>query len=486
VSRRWPLIRGALCLFFAGAIVWPQLSTAAADSPPAQPKETKPLDIETLAKNPAWWPKEVSLTQALAVPLFANGQASGQAQLPAHTLVHLVRINGQQLEIEFLNQHVTAAYTATDVLARAAEIQRRAEAISAIPPPLQVGHYRSEAHQVMEDLQTKYWMPQSQRYAKKPGSKDPDFAWGSGVAFTALVGAARNEPDHYKQYLGKFFEGLNGYWDGKQPLGGYEPSPTSGNGHDKYYDDNAWLAITFFEAYELTRTQQYHRRAEETLDFVLSGWDDVLGGGIWWHELHEKKTPGKNTCANAPSAVACLLSAKLNPDPRAAAAKVDWARKIVQWTNQKLQLENGLFADSVAIDGGMNRGQLTYNSALMQRADVGLYRATREAHYLIDAQRIGKAAEGFMDQEKGAFRDPIKWAHLQVEADLELYRATHEEYLLTRARKNADYYWGLWKDHPPEDLISMASIARTLWLMADMESDSGRRFWELADSGGLR
>ena len=57
------------------------------------------------------------------------------------------------------------------------------------------------------------------------------------------------------------------------------------NGHEKYYDDNAWLVISFFEAYELTHNPRYRRRAEDTLDFVPSGWDEsVLGGGIWWHE----------------------------------------------------------------------------------------------------------------------------------------------------------------------------------------------------------
>jgi len=473
----------------------------------AKPSEITP-DIETIARTPAWWPKSVNLTQALTIPVFINGKPSGQAQLPAQTAVQLVRVTGPQLEIEYLNQHLMVPPTATDVIARATELARAAAhapspAQQAAPVPklsavaatasamsspspqklgvAEPGRYRKEALEVMDDIQQRFWIPQSLRYAKKSGSKDADTVWGAGVMFSALVGAARQDPGKYKPLLGKFFEGLNGYWDTKAPVPGYEPAPTSGNGHDKYYDDNAWLVITFFEAYELTHFPQYRKRADETLEFVLSGWDDtVLDGGIWWHESHEKKGKGKNTCANAPSAVACLLSAKY-AQPQAAKNRLEWARKIAQWTKSNLQLENGLFADSKGANGDQNRAQLTYNSALMLRAFLGLYRVTKDPKDLAEAQRIGKAGESFMDNNKGAFRDSPKWAHLMVEADLELYRTTHEEYLLTRARKNADHYYETWKSNPPDDLITIASYARTLFLLADTESDIGRKFWETAD-----
>ena len=76
---------------------------------------------------------------------------------------------------------------------------------------------------------------------------------------------------------------MNGYWDPKVEIPGYEAAPTKGHGHDKYYDDNAWLAIAFLEAYETTGEPRYLTRADKTLQFVLSGWDDQGGaesGGI--------------------------------------------------------------------------------------------------------------------------------------------------------------------------------------------------------------
>jgi hypothetical protein len=361
------------------------------------------------------------------------------------------------------------------------------------PPPAVVpqaipdaGKYRRAAAEVTDDIHRKHWIAKTQRYSGKAGSGQPDAVWGAGVMFSALAGATRHDPQHFRPLLRKFFEGLEGYWDTQAPIAAYEPTPTRG-GHDKYYDDNAWMVITFFEAYEVTREHRYRKRAEETLRFVLSGWDDsFLGGGIWWHEAHEKKAQCKNTCANGPSAVACLLSAKHATTPELAKERIASAEKIVQWTMSKLQLHDGLFADSIGFDGKLNRDKLTYNSALMLRANLGLYRATKKPEYLAEAQRIGRAADWFLGRDTGAYRDEVKWAHLMVEADLELYRATQEPYLLARATKNADSYYDAWKRKPPEDLLAAASIARVLWLMADTESETGRAFWKASDLAGTR
>ena len=136
------------------------------------------------------------------------------------------------------------------------------------------------------------------------------------VMFSNLVAAARSEPATYGPRLKKYFAALDGYWDPKVKIPGYEAAPTHGNGNDKYYDDNAWLVITFLEAYETNRDPRYLTRADETLKFVLSGWDEESGGGIWWHQRHKDGT--KNACANGPAAVGCLRLAKFREKDAAA------------------------------------------------------------------------------------------------------------------------------------------------------------------------
>jgi len=242
------------------------------------------------------------------------------------------------------------------------------------------------------------------------------------------------------------------------------------------------MVITFLEAYQTNHDERYLKRADETLKFVLSGWDDQIGGGIWWHELHKDGT--KNACANGPAAVGCLRLAKCR-EGNAATALIDRARKIVDWTVSALQAEDGLFDDrKVVATGEVKRGKLTYNSALMLRAMLGLHRATGKKEYLEQAQRIAKAADWFLNKQTGVFRDAVRYGHFMVEADLELYRTTKEDYLLKRAKKNVDAYYENWKSKPPDDMISNAAIGRVLWLMAETETDSGRAFWQAADKAG--
>lgn len=337
--------------------------------------------------------------------------------------------------------------------------------------------YRQHATEVMEYLQKNFWDRKRDLYMEAPGKQSPTAIWGGGIAFSALVPAARNDA-HFKPLMRKYFEGLDSYWDAKVKIPGYEPVPTSGGGNDKYYDDNAWMVITFLEAYEQTGEARYLKRANETLDFVMSGWDEEAGGGIWWHEAH--KGGGKNTCVNAPTAVACFRISKFS-DPKTAAKRIADGRKIVKWTTQNLRGGNGLFGDALTVaTGKVNGGQLTYNSALMLRAYLCLYSLTGEDLYLDEAKLMGVAAKSFLGGN-GAYRDSLKWSHLMVEADLELYRWTKEDYLLKRARTNCDVNYEEWKKSPSPELIINASLARELWLMADHETPAGLEYWRKSD-----
>ncbi len=341
-------------------------------------------------------------------------------------------------------------------------------------PPTSFAH---AARTVTAAIQKDFFNEATGLYAQSLAKRDPEFMWGNGVMFSALVAAARHEPDTYRPVMDRFFAAMDRYWDSKAPIPGYEPSPTRGNGHDKYYDDNQWMVITFMEAFDLTHDARYLDRARDTLKFSLSGWDDQLGGGIWWHEKH--KGGAKNTCSNAPAAVAALRVARHLDH----AANVEWARKIVRWTAANLQDADALYLDNKhAADGKLDRRKYTYNSALMLRANLGLHRATGEAAYLEEAKRIAAACEFFLNKETGGYRDGMKFTHLLVEADLELHRATSDPAILARARRNGEAAWSKWQAAPPKSLIEQAAIARMLWLLADQESETGRTFWTTLDT----
>lgn len=340
--------------------------------------------------------------------------------------------------------------------------------------------YLQRARAVMAGIRKDLWDEKAGLFSESTEKREPAFMWGCGVMFSALVGACRHDREAYGTMMGRFFTAMDRYWDKRAKIPGYEPSPIKGGGgggHDKYYDDNQWMVITFMEAYEVTKEARYLSRAQETLKFSLSGWDEKLGGGIWWHEEHKDET--KNTCSNGPAAVACLRVARKHDEK----ANLEWARKLVAWTSGKLQDTDGLFFDRVKVeDGKVIKGKLTYNAALMIRANLGLYRATKEEPFLAEAKRIAGACSHFEKKETGGYRDALKFSHLLVEADLELARATKDEKGLERARKTAEAAWGAWEKAPPKELIERASLARMLWLLADGETEVGKGFWEKADA----
>jgi hypothetical protein len=338
--------------------------------------------------------------------------------------------------------------------------------------------YLAKAKEVTDAIHSEFWIPQRSLYLTKPGSNDPETVWGCGVLFSMLTAAARHEPQTYQQDLLKFYEGLDEYWDKDVKIPGYEPCPTKGGGEDKYYDDNAWMVLTFAEAYQVTGRHKMIRRSYDTLEFVMSGWDDTLGGGIWWHEKHKDGT--KNTCINAPAAVACLTLAKYRPDRRK--KLVEKASELVAWTRKNLQAEDGLYMDSIKADTGkINTVKLTYNSALMLRAELMLYKATGDKAHLIEAERIGAAANHLCFDGTSIYRDPPRWSHLMVEADLELNRATGDKPALARAQATTDSSYNRWKSGKVSSLIDISSIARALWLMADSETEVGQKFWKSMD-----
>ncbi len=337
--------------------------------------------------------------------------------------------------------------------------------------------FLDKATEVSASIQDRFYDKKSHLYSAKAGGKDPELIWGGGVMFSSLVAAARHDK-RYRSIQRDFFEALDAYWDVKVKIPGYEPARTQG-GSDKYYDDNAWMVLTFLEAYESTKEAKYLKRAEETLEFVLSGWDDKAGGGIWWHEKH--KGDGKNTCVNAPAALGCFRLARWKKEPEATKWNEE-GDKIMVWTVKTLQGENGLFWDNINVNTGqINKGQLTYNSALMLRNFINLHTRTGKEFYLDEALRMGKAADGMLDHGSKMYRDSLKWSHLMVEADLELYRKSGQDQYLKRAIADAEGHYAKWKEQHADDLITEASLARELWLLVDHSTPEGKEFWKTAD-----
>jgi predicted alpha-1,6-mannanase (GH76 family) len=157
--------------------------------------------------------------------------------------------------------------------------------------------------------------------------------------------------------------------------------------NNKYNDDIAWMVLVSVRGYLLTGNVSYRERAKEQFDKMYArAFNYSYGGGMQWY--HTKTT--KNACINGPSMVACCYLAQATGD------STYYNKAISLYTWSKLYLfdaATGKVNDNVDID--KKTGQLkistwssTYNQGTYLGAATMLYKYTKEASYLLEAQKI--------------------------------------------------------------------------------------------------
>ena len=348
------------------------------------------------------------------------------------------------------------------------------------------GGYLQQAEEATDYIQTNFYVPSEKRYHTDfpvdPKGLPWDMMWGNGVIYSDLALGARQDPGKYRTALYQFSDGLQSYyWDPEAPVPGFNAYCSGPRGTDKYYDDNAWMVRGYLEAYRTTRDKQFLDLARATQTFVLSGWDDVLGGGIYWRLNHQ----GKTTCSNAPTAAAALELANAGGDKD----QIDWASKIRTWVNKTLQDPDGLYYDSVNLNGDVEKHEWTYNTALMIITDAQFYQLNHQAADLSETRRIADAAmAAWYDPATHSLQkteDSPLFIQYLCEALLRAYDVTHDKKYLNAVRDEADYgykvgrdpeggYWEHWNTKPHDGgerktLIINASAARIFWLLAPYE-----------------
>lgn len=99
---------------------------------------------------------------------------------------------------------------------------------------------------------------------------------GTLSAATAILGA---DPSYRSVIDGRILPGLARYLDTTRMPVAYAAYVDAGA--DRFYDDNLWLGIDLCDIYEATGDRKYLAEAERIWEFIGSGMDDVLGGGIY-------------------------------------------------------------------------------------------------------------------------------------------------------------------------------------------------------------
>jgi predicted alpha-1,6-mannanase (GH76 family) len=171
------------------------------------------------------------------------------------------------------------------------------------------------------------------------------------------------------------------------------------HGHEHVFsDDNAWIGLALIDASDVLHDRALLASAARVFRTIESGWSltarDSCPGGIYWVRANANKQRGAVSSANA-ALIAALLY--LHTHER---SDLVWAERAYAWTRRCLHAPAGLVADHIDPDGTVDERVWSYNQGAMIAAGVRLYQATRDVHYLREAEQTA-------DASLDVFRDPI-------------------------------------------------------------------------------
>jgi Glycosyl hydrolase family 76 len=160
---------------------------------------------------------------------------------------------------------------------------------------------------------------------------------------------------------------------------GYVPAPGD---RRRYFDDNAWLGLSFAQLHLQTGEVRWLRRARKVFRFVQEGRDPA--GGLRWVEGRRTRT----TCATAPAAQLALRLHLAGGDEDALAFAVD----AMAWLDRTLRVRGRLYADNVDSRGRVEPTLWTYNQGSPIGAHLLSFRATGDEVSLRQARATAVAS----------------------------------------------------------------------------------------------
>jgi uncharacterized protein YyaL (SSP411 family) len=305
-------------------------------------------------------------------------------------------------------------------------------------------HYRVPAYQGLfsENFPTNQKDSLNYFQGAKVKAKEVSFLWPFSGVFSATNALLRipSVRKKYLPYLDSVSTGMEAYKDTTRSPTGYQAYPSRFEKDDRYYDDNGLVGIEYMEAYFNTKNPVYLSRAKVVFKFILSGWSDQLGGGVYWVEgAHDQKP----ACSNGMDMLVALKLYQATKDT----SYLHWGTRFYDWMKANLGDPNGVYwNDKKTADGTVNKTYYTYNTGSMLEASVLLYQFTGNKKYLNEAEFIAKGAYQHFSNEK---HDP----NLNMQVDVPwfltvlfkgyaaLYHIDGNYTYINAINKDLDYAW---------------------------------------------
>lgn len=235
-------------------------------------------------------------------------------------------------------------------------------------------------------------------------------AWplGQQIEATIAAGKLNNSSLDVPRELAQRLDGLHYYWTEQNGVGGYDAGVNSPfSDHDRYYDDNAWIALGLMDVYQGNSTQSWALdKAKKLFELEQRGAEEaakvtVEPGGVMWKEGDDKGYRGTVSTAGATQVALRLYESTQDPK------YLEFAEKQFDWVDQHLSNGSGLYIDGINGKGEKDGAIYSYNQGLMLGDATLLYKLTGDQKYLDKAQDIADAATKYFTEEKLESQSPI-------------------------------------------------------------------------------
>jgi hypothetical protein len=232
-----------------------------------------------------------------------------------------------------------------------------------------------------------------------PGTSSTVWPVSQALAATAAVASLPHVGIRYRPALRASLAIIERYWDPTEPAG-YRPAVDAAPGSPRYYDDNEWLGLDLVAASRILHDPSLLARAEQVFAFVVTGWDADAGhacpGGVFW--TSQDASGSRNTVSTANGALLGLELYRATGDP----GYLSWASAMYSWELRCLRRADGLYADSIAVDGRIDQTVWSYNQGAMVAAGVLFYEVTGDPGYLRAATSTARVALRFFSSRLAA------------------------------------------------------------------------------------
>jgi len=225
------------------------------------------------------------------------------------------------------------------------------------------------------------------------------------------------------------------YYDKTAPAPGYASYVTRLGGGDRFYDDNQWIAIALMDAYQKKPVADYLTWSKEIYRFMMTGYDTVSGGGLYWKE---KDITTKNTCSNGPGIVLALQLYQSTGTK----SYLDTALQLYHWVNKYLRTPNAVYWDNVQTTkkNKIDSAIYSYNTGIMIQANTKLYTITKQQKYLAEAKLLAEGSYRHFFKE-GVFRSSYWFNAVLLRGYEELYALDKDTVYIKAMQQYADNVW---------------------------------------------